>query len=216
MGDWSAETSDIDIAAVCNSRLTAEQRGEVVAALSHAALRCPARVLELVVYRRDEVAAPRLGMEFELNLNTGPLLNEHVCFDSGEEPNHWFAIDLAIARVHGIPLYGPRPELLIGTIGEQPLRAALIESLRWHDAHEPASANSVLNACRAWRYTVEHIWSSKSDAARWALEREADAALLRAALDSRRRASASLAVRPCRAFLAQVAAILAGGDPALA
>jgi hypothetical protein len=209
-GDWNAGSSDIDVIAICRSPIETRLKQQIVSSVSHPVLPCPARGLELVLYRRDAVSAPSLGVEYELNLNSGPAIEERVDFDRRDESGHWFVVDLAIARGHGVALLGPGLESLVGRIEEPQLRAALSESLRWHVGHEPSSPNSVLNACRAWRYVSEDVWSSKTDAARWAIERASDPALVTAALAARSGSAATLDERRCRLFVEHVGAILEG------
>jgi hypothetical protein len=208
LGDWVPERSDIDIMAVCAGPLAAAQRDRVVELLLHRALPCPARGLELVVYSRDAIAAPRRGLGFELNLNTGSGIPDRVSSDPGVEPAHWFLLDVAAARLHGRAISGPAPHALIGPVPAADVQAALIESLRWHREHEATSANTVLNACRSWRYVADGAWSSKPDAGRWALERGADDVLVRAALALHAGASGALDPTAVATFLAEVAAAL--------
>jgi hypothetical protein len=208
LGDWVPERSDIDVMAVCAGPLAAAQRDRVVEPLLHRALPCPARGLELVVYNRDAISVPRRGLGFELNLNTGSGIPDHVSLDPGAGPAHWFLLDVAAARLHGRAILGPEPAALIGAVPDPDLRAALIDSLQWHREHEATSANAVLNACRSWRYAAEGTWSSKLEAGRWALDRGADAVLVRDALASHAGAPAELDSAAVATFLAEVAAAL--------
>jgi len=173
-GGWVAGRSDIDVIGICARPLTLAGKSGLVEPLRHRALPCPARGLELVVYERAAVAAPGRAVPFEVNLNTGPAIEEHITFDPGDEPSHWFVIDLSIAREGAQALAGPPPERLIGPVARADVLAALTDSLDWHDRNEGASANAVLGACRAWRYAVEGSWSSKDEAGRWALGRARD------------------------------------------
>ncbi len=50
--------------------------------------------------------------------------------------DHWYVIDLAIAREHGRALLGPPPSELIGEIPREEILAALDASDRWHAEHE--------------------------------------------------------------------------------
>jgi hypothetical protein len=52
----------------------------------------------------------------------------------------------------------------------------------WHAAADAASANRVLNACRAWCWIETGRWRSKSAAATWAIEAGGDAELIGHAL----------------------------------
>jgi Aminoglycoside adenylyltransferase, C-terminal domain len=191
-GGWVADRSDIDVIAICARPLTAAAKRDLVEALRHRALPCPARGLELVVYDRAAVTAPGHGVGFQVNLNTGPAIEERATFDPGDEPGHWFVIDLSIARERARALVGPPPARLIGPIARADVLAALGDSLDWHDRNEGASANAVLGACRAWRYAVEGGWSSKEEAGRWALGRAGDPAAIEQALALRAGAEGAL------------------------
>ena len=165
-GEWAADRSDIDVIVVCREPLSRATRRRLVEPLRHRALPYPARGLELVVYDRATVAAPGPRVEFRVNLNTGPGFDERTTFDPADEPSHWFVIDLSIARARGLALIGPPPARVIGPVARADVLAALAASIDWHREHEPASADSVLNACRAWRYAVEGSWAPRDAAGR--------------------------------------------------
>jgi hypothetical protein len=70
----------------------------------------------------------------------------------------------------------PRDELL----------GRVVESVRWYGDHPWAGAdNAVLNACRAWRWAEEGVWSSKTAAGAWARTRTDDGELVEAAAAAR-------------------------------
>lgn len=177
-GDYVPGRSDLDVLGVCADPLPAEKKRELVGALSHRSPPCPARRLELVLYARGSVAGPGRSPAFELNLNTGPGMQEHASFDPSAEPSHWFVLDIAIARQRAIPLLGPPASQVFGPISRDRVLEALKASLDWHLEHEPLGHNSVLNACRAWRFVEEGRWHSKSEAADWARGRVEDPATI--------------------------------------
>jgi hypothetical protein len=107
LGDFDAARSDVDVQAVATGRLARPELERLAAALSHPALRCPVRGLEFVLYPRAEAPS------FQLNLNTGPGIGQHVGYDPRDEPRFWFVLDLAIAREHARPLVGLAPALLL-------------------------------------------------------------------------------------------------------
>ena len=111
------------------------------------------------VHPRAAVAIPARRPRFAVNLNAGPRMPFHVSFDPVDEPAHRFVLDLAILRAHGRTLTGPPPAELVGPI---PCRWQLmaVRTLAWHQANEPALQQSVLNACRGWRYAEEDVWCS--------------------------------------------------------
>jgi hypothetical protein len=62
------------------------------------------------------VRAPVLGLAFELNLDTGERMDDHLGLDPAEEAAHWFLLDLAAAREHSIGLAGPPLPGLVGPV----------------------------------------------------------------------------------------------------
>ena len=99
----------------------------------------PATKLEIVFYDRE--------LQVVLDPNPG----------SGD---HWYLIDLAVAREHGRALLGPPPAELIEQIPRERILAALDASDRWHAEHEPDSPN--LARGRVFRETGR--WVSKGEA----------------------------------------------------
>jgi mannose-6-phosphate isomerase-like protein (cupin superfamily) len=182
LGGVAPAVSDVDIVAVCTTALPGERRRAVLDGLATLAMTWPLRGLELVLYAREAVAAPARRPRFEANLNVGPRMPYHLSLDPADEPAHWFLLDLSILRDHGRALAGPPPREVVGPIPRPWLLEAVRDSLAWHQAHEPDLAQSVLNACRGWRFAAEGGWSSKRDAAAWAMARADDPATVEAAL----------------------------------
>jgi hypothetical protein len=171
LGAYEHGRSDLDVAVVVDGRLERSVKEELVAAWRHESLPCPARGLELVVYSRAAAAAPTTDVDFELNLNTGREMTFRA--DMAFDPSiggHWFPIDRAILRQHALSIVGPAASEVFGEIPRDVLLPVVAESLRWHEASEPWGDNSVLNACRALRWARTGKWTSKPDAAAWALE----------------------------------------------
>jgi Domain of unknown function (DUF4111) len=199
--------SDVDVVAVCAADPPDGRRRAVAARLGELATTWPLRGLELVLYARAAVATPARRPRFAINLNAGPRMPFHVSFDPATDPAHWFLLDLAILRAHGRTLTGPPPAELVGPVPRRWQLEAVRDSLAWHQANEPALQQSVLNACRGWRYASEDVWSSKRDAAAWALARTGDPATVATALAIRDGdPSSPLDPARVRAFQAQVLA----------
>jgi hypothetical protein len=167
-GWYEPGISDVDVAVVVKRPLDEGLARSLAAKLSHSRLPCPARRLELVVYRRGLLAEPTWPLPFELNLNTGPGRPDHVGLDPSAEAAHWFLLDLAIARDRSTPLAGPPLHALLGEIPRPAVLEALLAALDWYDAEEPDPAASILAACRAWHFADEGEWVSKREAAEWA------------------------------------------------
>ncbi len=184
--DYLAGRSDIDVVLVVASPMSAERKAALAGAVRHGSLPCPASKLELVVYRRAAVADPGPRPAFELNLNTGPAMDDHLTTDPANEPAFWFVLDLAAAAHASVTLTGPRGAELFGHVARADVLAALTAAQAWYAANEPLAPNRVLNDCRAWRWAATGRWSSKAEAAAWAIEKGADAALVTHALALRR------------------------------
>jgi hypothetical protein len=185
LGGASEARSDVDVVAVCAAPPAGDVGRALVARLGTLAMTWPLRGLEFVLYTRAAVADPARVPHWELNLNVGQGMERHLSRDPAADPPHWFVLDLDILRGHGRTLTGPPPAELVGPIPRRWVLEAVRESLRWHGEHEPNLSQSVLNACRGWRFTAEGVWSSKGDAAAWARPRTDDPALLDAALAAR-------------------------------
>jgi Domain of unknown function (DUF4111)/Nucleotidyltransferase domain len=167
--------SDADVAVVVRSPLARATKEAIVAALRHESLPCPARGLELVVYRLG-------SSEFELNLNGGERMPFRVDYEPDLAESHWFAIDRAILRGRGLAIVGPPPEEVFDVLPREELLPIVAQSLRWHLRGEAQPDDAVLNACRSLRYASTGEWTSKTDAGRWALDHVDDADVVRAAL----------------------------------
>jgi hypothetical protein len=182
LGGVAPGQSDVDVVAVCATEPPGELRQAIIAGLGELAMTWSLRGLEFVLYPRAAVTAPARSPRFAVNLNVGPRMPYRLTLDPADDPAHWFLLDLAILRDHGRTLCGPPPRELVGAIPHRWLLEALRDSLAWHGAHEPALQQSVLNACRGWRFAEEGVWSSKNDAGAWALARTDDPATVEAAL----------------------------------
>jgi hypothetical protein len=179
LGDYRPGRSDIDVAAFAAAAPGLSERAAIVAALDHSALPCPARGLEFVLYAVGE--APR----YAINLNTGRAMARHVSFDPTGDPAFWFVLDLAIARARSRALFGAAAAEVIPAMGSGDVRAALGEALSWYAADGGGGVETVLAACRAWRWACEGVWSSKGEAGRWAAARGDAPAVVAEALRAR-------------------------------
>ena len=174
--------SDLDVAVVTPDPLAWPVKDAFVSRLRHEALACPARGLELVVYSAEDAASTSVAPSFQLNLNTGAGMRSRVDFDPQPADGHWFAIDRAILREHGVVLEGAPPRDVFGEIPRRFLLSVVAESLRWFVDNEASTTDTVLNACRALRFASTGEWSSKPSAGRWALDQVTDRDVVQAAL----------------------------------
>jgi hypothetical protein len=212
--DYLPGRSDLDVELGVDGALDEPSRFRLADALRHGSLPCPAPRLELVVYRSEVLADPGARPDWELNLNTGPATADHVGLDASAEPTHWFVLDLSMARERSIPLLGPPLADLLAPIPDELVIEALRASADWHAVNDAAAPNRVLNACRAWLWLTERRWSSKTEAAAWAIAAGGDASLIELALARRRGESvAPLPVDRIGALAGLVARHLDGSDP---
>lgn len=177
--------SDLDVQAVVQDSLSTDEKEDIISRLKQGALPCPATKLEFVVYARKAVQPASRHPRFELNLNTGPRQSDHVGLDPAKEPSHWFLLDIAIGCKLGRCLYGPDKPEIFGAIPRCWILEAMADSLEWHRLNEASSANSVLNACRSWRYIATGVFCSKADGATWAMQQPGCPAVVGQAVTAR-------------------------------
>ena len=185
LGGYVAGESDLDIAAVAELGIAEEMKPLLAEAVFATTPECPARGLEFTLYRREVVASPPAGADFEINVNGGPRMPRTIHLDAQSEQWFWYALDRAIAHGCGIAVSGPPAAELFVEVSRRVLLDAMIASMRWHREHEKATLYSVLNATRAWRFAAEDALGSKVDGAAWARERWSSPWVIDAAVDLR-------------------------------
>jgi hypothetical protein len=161
LGAYEQGRSDIDVTAVVCGALSDATKQQLVAALRHEALPCPAIGLELVIYPRATTEVATIAPGFELNLNTGASIDFRADLTPGDIEDFWFAIDRSILREHGIPLHGPPPAELLAPIPRAMLAPVLEESIRWHRGDD--TLNARLNIARSQHFLDTGHWISKRD-----------------------------------------------------
>ena len=164
--------SDVDVTAVVANPLGAGTKQQLVDALRHEALPCPARGLELVVYPLATAQAGGGEPGFELNLNSGAHMDFRADFEPGDIEGFWFAIDRSILREHGKPVHGPPPTEIFAPIPRATIAPVLAESMRWHRGDD--STDALLNTARSQHFLDTGHWISKP-AARKLLDPEGSA-----------------------------------------
>lgn len=169
-GAYQPGFSDLDVQAVTTEVLPAHTRRSIAEAISQRRLPCPARKLEFVCYTASAIDPASRHPRFELNYNTGAGEGDHLTLDPAAESSHWFLLDIAMGRTLGRALIGPPPEAVFAPIPRLWVLEGIADSLAWHEHNERASANSVLNACRGWRYAATGVMGSKQDGAIWAMQ----------------------------------------------
>lgn len=193
---YEPERSDLDVTVVVESRLSTEAKQSLAATTRHESLPCPARGLELVVYRREAVQLPSSEPNFELNLNTGRSMAFRLDLEPDPNERHWFALDRAILAEAGIALLGPPAGEVFASIPRELAIGLLRQSLHWYLRETAPADDAVLNACRALHFAVEGSWTSKPAAGAWAATALPDAAVVAEALAAR---TSGAPVDPARA-----------------
>jgi hypothetical protein len=174
LGGYEPGRSDLDVAVVVDQRLDEGAAAEILGAVGHESLPCPARKLELVVYSEEAARSASVEPMFELNLNTGPgELRADLEPQHGE--GHWFAIDRSVLAQHGVAVLGPPAADVFASPPKQALLPVLAQGLRWYRENEPESDDAVLTAGRALRFAREGVWVAKSQLREWATSAPADA-----------------------------------------
>ncbi|WP_341717038.1 nucleotidyltransferase domain-containing protein [Micromonospora sp. FIMYZ51] len=170
--------SDVDVALVCTDALDRAVARELVARLRHEALPCPARGLELVVYRREVAAAGSAEPGFEVELNTGARMDFRVSYGPAERPAadglFWYALDRSILHQSGQALLGPPAADVFADLAPDDLRRLIVTALRWWlarpvppgDLPAPGAEDAVLGACRSWVRLHHGVWLPKVAAGR--------------------------------------------------
>ncbi|MBQ1072845.1 nucleotidyltransferase domain-containing protein [Micromonospora sp. C31] len=178
LGAYQPGRSDVDVALVCADALDLAHRQELVARLRHEALPCPARGLELVVYRRAVARSGTPEPGFEVELNTGARMPFRATWAAGDRPAgdglFWYGLDRSILHQCGHALLGPPAAEAFADLPPADLRRLLADALRWWlalptppgDDPAPGAEDAVLGACRALVKLRHGVWLSKAEAGR--------------------------------------------------
>lgn len=198
LGAYQPGRSDVDVALVAAGPMPEPDKRLLVDRLRHESLPCPARGLELVVYRRDVAASGTPEPGFEVELNTGATMPFRATYDPADRPaadgRFWYALDRSILRQSGRTLLGPPAADVFADPPPEALRALLADALRWWlalptppgDEPAPGAEDAVLGACRALVRIRDGVWLGKVDAGLRVAADDPDAALIRASIAARR------------------------------
>jgi hypothetical protein len=215
LGDYAPESSDVDLLAIVERPLTDDEP----AALEELVLACRARApagIDLRVVTSAVAGEPTESPEMELYVglhhDQEPEVSRRV---DGERD---LVAELSMVRADGRSLIGPEPSAVVGAMPDEWVVAYGDEVLeRWQQLTDDAehAALMVLTACRIWRFAVEGVHCSKTEAARWALRQESALPAVEAAL-RRRTGDATAQIAPVdnAALLARVRGELARRYPA--
>jgi len=178
LGAYEPGRSDIDVALVCEDAVPRPLKQALVARLRHEALACPARGLELVLYRRSiaQAGTPEPGFEFELN--TGAGITFRATYASEDRPaadgRFWYGLDRSILHQSGYVIFGPPASEMVADLSPTDIRSLLVDALRWWiarptpsgDGPAPGAEDAVLGACRSLMRIRQGVWLAKAEAGR--------------------------------------------------
>ncbi|MEA2217717.1 MAG: hypothetical protein QOJ35_343 [Solirubrobacteraceae bacterium] len=168
--------SDVDVALVCEDAVELDRKRELVSGLRHEATPCPARGLELVLYRREVARSGTPEPGFEVELNSGPGMAFRATYAVDERPaadgRFWYGLDRSILHERGHALFGAAPGEMFADLSPAHLRGLLIDALEWWiarptpaaDEPAPGAEDAVLGACRSLVKVRYGVWLAKAEA----------------------------------------------------
>lgn len=174
MDDFRPGRSDLDLLLVVERGLTSSEADALVGAVRAADLG-PAGGVDLLVVTRRTAETPADHPGRELLVGRWPRSGAELEVEGHDDhvPDLW--PELSEARANGRSLLGPEPRAVIGEVPPDRVRANGIGWLRtWLERidDDKNAVHMVLTACRMWRFELTGEHTSKTDAARWALERD--------------------------------------------
>jgi len=202
LGDYSPASSDVDFLAIVERPLTDDE----LAALAELVLarRGKAAGIDLRVVTRAVAGEPAESPAMELYIGVHhdhePELLRRI---EGERD---LVAELSMVRADGRSLVGPDPTAVVAAMpGEWVVTYGDEVIERWQQLTDDAEHATlmVLTACRIWRFAVDGVHCSKTEAARWALLQEPALPAVEAAL-RRRTGDTNVQIVP-----ADIAALLA-------
>jgi Domain of unknown function (DUF4111)/Nucleotidyltransferase domain len=205
LGDWSPGASDVDVLVVVRSGVTSIV-AERLAAVLAGDRDCPGVGLEASIVEADAAATPAAPWPFVVHVTTA-LHDRKTVLGTPSVGDVDLILHYAVTRAFGWAAIGPSPETIIGAISERVVFRQLADELRWGIDHASESY-AILNACRALRYRDERVLCSKTDGGEWALAHDVEPALVRRALDERRRGTSSPVAANAAAWVTSVAVYL--------
>jgi hypothetical protein len=182
-GAYEPGTSDVDVYAIVHAPIPDYHK--LSRTIGHAALPCPARKLEFVLFTKDNAAKQTASPVFEMNFNTGKDMDDYLNLTARTEPRFWFLLDIAIGRELGKSLIGPPPSTTFAAPRLDFIFDCMIESLAWQRENDPITSDGVLNACRELSYAKTSTWRSKVNGGAWVLENYNRPEIVGLAMDAR-------------------------------
>lgn len=166
LGGFHPVVSDVDVLAVIAGPTDTAVQARVGARLAVAGT-CPGSGLEMSVI--TAATAADLGVcRFEVHVTTGVDPKVVPGADHPGDPDLVLYAEVCLRA--GYAVHGPPPADVFGPVPRARLLSAVADEARWGTVHGSV-AYAVLNACRAERYAVEGVLSSKVAAGEWARAR---------------------------------------------
>ncbi len=172
-GDYTPDTSDMDVLAVAATPPVEEARQRIVETLARRVPELPGAGLDFSLMDAADAASPPdpPSLLIALGMYRGWNWKPDVTFDEAGEPTGHIAP--AVILQTGAHISGAPPAEVFSPVPRAFLLRAVRGSVAWWMQHDeiwmPRSA--VLNACRAWRLAEEGVLSSKLGGGAWALEK---------------------------------------------
>ncbi len=175
-GAFRREHSDIDLLAVCRSKLSPGRREAVARALVQLSDARPTLGdIDVSVVQERFARAFEHPMPYEVHYSSAwheAIRHGKVEF-AADPTNIDLAADIVDARERGVTLYGPPPGSLFGPVPWHAFINALQADFQWARAHvSDMPVYAVLNACRVLHGATSRTVTAlnKDEAATWALQ----------------------------------------------
>jgi hypothetical protein len=183
-GDFVPGVSDLDLLVVVDRPLDAGEIAALTALIATASV-APAGGIDLDVVTAETATVPSRTPPAELHLGRHPGAALEVELKIAAAPD--LPAELSTAR-EGYALLGSAPHAVLGPVDPSWL---LARSEHWLTTwltrldDEEHAAFMALTACRMWHYALAGTHTSKSAAARWALDRDPSLTAVRQAMRHR-------------------------------
>lgn len=207
-GAYEPGISDIDVYAVIAEQLDGEVYHQLSKKISNEAIPCPAHKLEFILLTKENAAAQKPYIKYEMDFNTGRYIGDIINFDPSKEPRFWYLLDVTMGRELGVPFYGPEPSEIFAQPAIDWIFDCLMESLDYYRQHQPVTHEAVLNACRELRFARTRKWSSKKDSGTWVIDNYNKPDIVLLAIEAREK-KIPLPQKQALAFLGFVEEVLA-------
>ncbi|MEU9508716.1 aminoglycoside adenylyltransferase domain-containing protein [Micromonospora sp. NPDC048170] len=183
-GDFHPGRSDIDLLVVAEGALSDAQADALEILVRQADLGGASGIDLHVVAAKVAGAPTRMPpMELHIGRYDGSSIGVEVESRVAAAPD--LPAELSMARADGHALVGAQPHDVIAPVRADWIRERgrhWLKTWRSHTDDAEDAVHMVLTACRIWRFTVDGTHSSKSEAARWALNQDPSLTAIRQAV----------------------------------